>query len=85
LHERKIYDGDEEERYKNQVVAVETGNAPSVPIPEPKGRMVLMANLSIQERNPLVTDCYLGIALECLPDGATIGDEFEIQFVKVRS
>jgi hypothetical protein len=84
LHERKIYDADEEKRHKEQVMAMEVGNAPTVPIPEPKGRMILMATLQKQDHDPLVTDMYLGLALELLPDGANIGDEFEVQFVKVR-
>src|SRR5262245_31378485 len=84
LHERKLYDADEEKRHHDQVIAMEAGNVPTVPIPEPKGRLILMATLQKQDHDPLITDMFLGLALELLPDGATIGDEFEIQFVKVR-
>jgi hypothetical protein len=84
LHERKIYDEDEEKRHKNQVMAMEVGGGPTVQIPEPKGKLILMATLQKQDHDPLVSDMFLGLALELLPDGATIGDEFEVQFVKIR-
>lgn len=88
LREMRIAEPLEDEVYRRQLIAYEALPSPRPPfnVDPPKGKLTLMAHLELDRglAGGFGYEFCMQCPVEALPDGARIGDEFELQFVKVR-